>query len=232
MGPERRVEDIVADLEKTRRRVRPFLILGLLIIVASLIASIVVLENARREAVWSRDAAQAELRKFQAAEEVIARAKAAPPERRGQILEAGLVGIQQAAAPQRPPQVKLEEMEVRIWICNGAAPENRLQAEALRKLRPAGANGRWRRDYLTAELNARPTFRLGRNEIRYNPTEEDAADRLQRMIREGSGMEALKVLTFFPSPNSISVFFCQGANPPPLSAEQGPSASAATTNAN
>ncbi len=131
----------------------------------------------------------------------------------------------QAATQSRSPQTPLEQLEVAIFVCHDSSPRNRGQAQALQRLRPPEATKRWPRNYLSVATNASPTYRLVRNEIRYNPAEEDAANRLERLIREAGG-EAAKVLTFFPSPNSISVFFCEGANPPPLPAEQSATAPA------
>lgn len=113
-----------------------------------------------------------------------------------------------------PVQTPLEQLEVRIFICEGSAANNRTQAEAFRQARPESATQRWRRDYLSQADNALPQYRLARNEVRYNPEEEQAADQLIQTLRDSFGVEAAKVLTFFPTPGSVSVFFCEGANPP------------------
>ena len=51
MTRDRRADEIIADIERTSRRARPFLILGLVVIVGSLLASIFYLNRARADAV-------------------------------------------------------------------------------------------------------------------------------------------------------------------------------------
>jgi hypothetical protein len=123
-----------------------------------------------------------------------------------------------ATATAAPVQASLEQLELRIFVCEGSAADNRTQAEAFRQARPQSSTQRWRRDYLSVADNALQQYRLTRNEVRYNPEEEQAADQLVQLLRESLGVEAAKVLTLFPSPNSVSVFFCNGASPLPLPA--------------
>lgn len=110
-------------------------------------------------------------------------------------------------------QVPLEQLDVHLWICAGSAPANRDRAIAF-STRHLAAVRDWQRRYLQPETNAQPSFRVVRNEIRYNPGEAAAAARLEQMIRQSLGVEVARVATFYPSPQSISIFFCEGANPP------------------
>ena len=214
--PERSREEIFADLQRMSRRARPFLGLALLIIVLSLVGSIIYLDKLRRDAVASRDDALTELRKFESAARAIEAARRAPSEDRTEILDAAFGRIEREVEAERPAQLPLEQIQVRIWTCQDSAPDNGTHARQLLSLRPANATGPRERNNLGVARNSQPNYRLTGNEIRYNPDEEDAADRLQQMIRQATGVEASKVLTFFPSPGSVSVFFCEGANPGPL----------------
>ncbi|HEX8365033.1 MAG TPA: hypothetical protein VF603_07100 [Allosphingosinicella sp.] len=208
---DRTTDEIIAELTRRSRRFRPFLIIGLLIVLGSLIGSLIYLNILLGEARDAQRSAEGALEAMKDA--------ARETDQSAQLTRAVELASDEAAG-DRPPQIPLERIEVQILICTGSPAQNRQRAEALRIARPAGMTGRWRRDYLSPEGNARPNYRLARNEIRYNPGEEDAADRLLQMIR-GLGSDAAKVLTFYPSPNSVSVFFCEGTNPPPLPAAAG-----------
>lgn len=218
---------LAAYEEGTRKR-RPYLIAGVVVIVASFSFLSWQLYSQKRDAEqlaiahwqfalgqWQRaDAVQASLREATNALETGER------ERLGRALEAAQGQTRELGAAvsgqdgdTAVAQIPLEELEVRIWICRGGAAENRSRAIAFSALRPANA-GRWRRDYLSIETNARANYRLVRSEIRFNPEEAAAADRLQQLIREEFRIEVAKVVTFYPSPRSVSVFFCDGASPP------------------
>lgn len=200
-------EEAVAELHRRSRRTLAIVIVGMLLIVAFLLASVFRLQGLRQEAEDERD-------RYKALLDGVRGAEAAPPGERGTILRDVAQQADQSAAA-RPPQTPLEQLEVPIWYCAGAPDDNRAHALALRARHPAGARQGRPVEVLSAATNAQPIYRLARNEIRYNPAEEDAADRLQRMIRDSSGVDAEKVLTFYPTPGSISVFFCQGATLPP-----------------
>jgi len=132
-----------------------------------------------------------------------------------QTQQIGAAATQQGL-PAQVAQLPLEQLEVRVWTCAGSPDENRTLAAQFHDMEPPASARRWRESDVSLALNARPNFRLSRNEIRYNPEEAAAADQLQRMIRQSLRVDAAKVLTFYPSPRSVSVFFCQGAEPPPL----------------
>ena len=200
----------LAELHRRSRRTLTIVVVGMLLIVAFLLATVFRLQSLHRKA-------EDEVTRYKALLDAARGAAAAPAEARGAILRDAVSQADQSAAA-RPPQTPLEQLEVPIWYCADAPAETRAQALALRRLHPAGARGGRPAEVLSAATNAQPIYRLERNEIRYNPAEEDAADRLQRMIRDSSGADAVKVLTFYPTPGSISVFFCQGATLPPLPA--------------
>jgi hypothetical protein len=186
------------------------------LIVLSLVGTALYLDQLRREA-------EDKLARYVALRGAVDVAKTAPAGQREAILEGAARLADQASAPAKPAQIPLEQIEVRIWSCEGAPPENQNQADALVKLQVPGSSARWRRENLRAQTNARSNYRLNTNEIRYNPEEEDAADRLQKMVRDTVGVDAVKVLTFFPTPRSVSVFFCNGT---PLAPAQAASAAA------
>lgn len=213
--------------QRQRVRTRNRLIAGLLLIIAGLIAALLYLNAQRRLADaqrrvtetqrWEADAQRQKAERLAGAYKAflllndgVEDATASQGEI---ILRGGRRLAYEAAASAKPPQVPLEQLEVRTLICDGSPSRNRNHAKAMLNLRVPGARGRWRRDYLSQPANASPAYQVNRVEIRYNPEEEDAADRLQKLMRGSLGLEAAKVLTFFPSPASVSVLFCDGANP-------------------
>jgi hypothetical protein len=207
---ERPTEEIIRDLEKAARRARPFVIIGLFVIFASLAASVFYLNLLRQRAERERDRATEELAKVQALQQVVRVAAAAGPGASDVLREARSLATNPS---QRPPQLTLQQLELKIFICQESSPQNRDLAIALQKMRQPDW-GRWQRNYLAQETNAQPIYQLRRNEVRYNPDEEDAANWFQQTIRDKLGADVVKVLTYFPTPRSVSVFFCQGANPP------------------
>lgn len=217
---ERSIDEVVDDWERAARRLRPFLVAGLILVFASLIGSAVVLNHWLNVAEAETEKARQQLAQSEALREVLERQVAEASGPRRAALEESLQQASEAAAPERPPQVPLDRLEVDIFICAESPRANRDHAIALRARRPASAQRDWERRYVSAERNAQPNYRLVRNEIRYNPDEEDAADALLTTIRDELGADAAKVLTFFPSPNTLSVFFCDGAVPPPAGRNQ------------
>lgn len=196
----------IAELHRRSRRTLLIVAIGTLVVVASLGAAIWRINSLRVKAEQKAESYAALLRDVGAA--------SVEPGQTASLLKQAAPLATQAATQSRPPQIPLEQVEVAIFVCHESSPANRGHSQALQRMRPASAGRGWPRNYVSVTTNAMPVYQLTRNEIRYNPAEEDAADRLQGMIRDSIGVEAAKVLTFFPSPNSVSVFFCDGANPP------------------
>ncbi|RYD58092.1 MAG: hypothetical protein EOP60_03555 [Sphingomonadales bacterium] len=216
MTPERTPEAVLDELAARSRRARPWLVIGLLLIVGSLAGSIFWLDHLRREAERNYALAQTELEKFKAARDVIDRAQTAPEAERAQILQQGLIEAEKAAAPARPAQTALETLKIDFFLCSGAPAAVSEQARKLLALRPAKAQP-WQLRALSAATNAKWNYRLSGNEIRYNPEEEDAADWLVERSA-ASGISLKKVLTFFPTPGTMSLFLCEGVTPAPAAA--------------
>jgi hypothetical protein len=125
-----------------------------------------------------------------------------------------------AQGPAPPPapapieQTEFSRISVEIYACESSDRAMRDLAARMFRSRPADWRARWREPkILPRTINARPEYGLSRIEVRYNPAEEQAANRLVDLIGGLNGPTANKVLTYFPSPGKISVFFCGGANP-------------------
>ena len=226
MSSDSEVLDALARFEASARRSRPYFLLGLIatlagfsILVWQLYGQKRAAERNAEEQTRRADGLQATLGE---AGEAFRRGDRVQLHRLLQVAQRQTETIGAAAAGQdsraQIAQVSLEGLEVRIWICNGAPTENRTQAIAFQRMRPEGATQRWSREYLSTDANSRSNYRIVRNEIRYNPNEQAAADQLQQLIRQSFGVEVAMVQTFFPSPNSVSVFFCQGVSSPLTSA--------------
>lgn len=211
MANETAIEDIVARIDRRARRVLPMLVLGLLAVIASLIVSVIQINEARKDAERQLEVAKAALK-------VIEDAKRARSQTdREEILSKGAEGVEQNSARARPQQVALTALNVDIFVCDGGAATNGVLATAALGLKPEGAAGTWRRRVLSVTSNAKWNYRITGNQLRYNPDEEDAADALLARMRSAGGTPPAKVLTLYPSPGTISLFLCEGVTLAPES---------------
>ena len=168
--------------------------------------------DASREANVARDRAVRERNAVVTAYREAASAMLSPEIDRDKTIEA-LQFAAETAAAGTVPQVPLNRLSVTSFFCEESPSANADHARALSAARPAGASAQWGAEPLSVEDNARWNYQLTSNEIRYNPEEENAARQLLAQIRTLGGNANL-VLSFFPSPGKVSVFFCNGATPP------------------
>lgn len=209
---ERTPETIVAELENRSRRARFFLVVGLSVIILSLIGSAVFLDVLRRQAEASRDEAREELAKYRRSAFIIETAQRAPPEERARILARGVSSIEEAAQTEPPPQQPLGALRLDLFVCAGGDDSNRDLAQQLRVALQGQTAERPVVRTLSRSTNENPIYRVTGIQVRYNPEEEEAADRLVGMLREREVTEVRKILTYFPTPGQLSLFFCEGVN--------------------
>ena len=94
-----------------------------------------------------------------------------------------------------------------VFYCENQGSKVQQDAERLVGLR-GSAPGRWRVRVLRESVNRGSGYRLSRNEIRYNPTEEAVAKLLQAEAQAQLGLTFELVSTGYPTPSYISAFVC------------------------
>jgi hypothetical protein len=99
---------------------------------------------------------------------------------------------------------------VDLFYCENQGSKVQQDAERLVGL-GVGAPGRWRVRVLRESVNRGSGYRLSRNEIRYNPTEEAVAKLLQAEAQAQLGLVFELVSTGYPTPSYISAFVCTGS---------------------
>jgi hypothetical protein len=104
-----------------------------------------------------------------------------------------------------------------FWCENANSPNGAYQAaaqaQALKTLDP-NARGEWRVRKLPRSVNERPGYQIHRNVIRTSSDEETAIAKtmIEVLAQHGSTGFTIEQINY-PSPASISIFFCGGATP-------------------
>jgi len=95
----------------------------------------------------------------------------------------------------------------------GAAMQAANQAQALRKLDPNGT-GEWRVRKLPRGVNERSGYQIHRNLIRTSSDDETAIGKILVSVLAQHGLPGFTIEQIsYPSPASISLFFCGGEVP-------------------
>jgi len=215
---------LIEKLERASRRSRPFIIVGLIAIVAAFAAMAVYLNQQKNDAQQREARATARAAQLEEAYRALERGDRAGAQRllNGVIQEERQSGAEapaQAPAAPRPAQVALDSLRLVYRYCDDA------NAQVARRALGASDMPRARLARLRVETNAQGLYRLSRNEIRHNPEEEDAAEELRVRLRAATGEDFAKVLTYYPSPGQLNAFFCRGTQPTPLPSTLTPPAS-------